>query len=340
LMKMNMNEWIQSILTSDERKAMPIMTYPGLMITGNTVKEMVTQGEVQYHCIKALSDRYPGIAGTTLIMDLSVEAEAFGSQISLTENEIPTVSHRLIDSFEKVISLKIPEIGNGRDGCHLKAARLAADNINERPVFGGIIGPYSLAGRLYDITEMMMAILIEPEGSHELVNKCTFFLMEYAKAFKNAGCNGIVIAEPAAGLLAPDQCEEFSSQYIKKIVEFVQDDTFKVIVHNCGNTINLVESMVGTEAAGFHFGNAVDMLDILPQVPSDRIVFGNIDPSGIFKNGNPDIITDKTNELLNKTAKYKNFVISSGCDIPPGTTIENIDAFFEAVEKFNNTNVN
>lgn len=31
---------------------------------------------------------------------------------------------------------------------------------------------------------------------------------------------------------------------------------------------------------------------------------------------------------------YKNFVISSGCDIPPATPWENIDAFFEAVNEF------
>jgi uroporphyrinogen decarboxylase len=44
---------------------------------------------------------------------------------------------------------------------------------------------------------------------------------------------------------------------------------------------------------------------------------------------------NKTWELLEETAIYKNFVISSGCDIPPGTPIENIDAFFKTLDKFN-----
>jgi uroporphyrinogen decarboxylase len=335
-MKMNMTEWRNSILANPEKIAVPVMTYPGLQLTGKSVLDMVTKGEVQYECVKALSDKYPSLGAITLIMDLSVEAEAFGSTITYSENEIPTVSKRLIDSFEQVENLKIPAIGEGRTKSHLHAALLAAENSTTKPVFGGIIGPYSLAGRLYDITEMMTAILIEPDGAHELLSICTSFLKEYALAFKNTGCNGIVIAEPASGLLADYQCEEFSSQYVKQIVDYVQDDDFMVILHNCGNTVGLVESMVGTGAAGFHFGNAVDMLAILPQVPSNRLVFGNLDPSGVLKNGTSEIIKVQTKELLTRTAKYNNFVISSGCDIPPQTAIENIDTFFEAVAEYNN----
>ena len=41
-----------------------------------------------------------------------------------------------------------------------------------------------------------------------------------------------------------------------------------------------------------------------------------------------------TTEIMDACCKYKNFVISSGCDIPPATPWKNIDAFFDAVGKF------
>jgi len=59
--------------------------------------------------------------------------------------------------------LPVPEVGTARTGQNLKAARLAVQNINDRPVMGGIIGPYSFAGRLFDMTEMMTGILMDPE---------------------------------------------------------------------------------------------------------------------------------------------------------------------------------
>ena len=334
-MKKNMTEWINSIISSEERKAMPLMTYPGLYILRKTVIEMATDGQAQYECLKALSDRYPTGAFATLAMALYVEADAFGSEIKYSQNEIPTVSNRLVKSLSSVTSMRIPEVGEGKTFEHLKAAKLAAENITDRPVFGGIIGPYSLAGRLYDITELMAAILNEPEGSHKLLNVCTDFLKDYAMAYKDAGCNGIIIAEPAAGLLAENECNEFSSMYIKQIVDHVQDKNFIVILHNCGDTVKLVNSMLSTGSAGFHFGNVVDMVDILPQVPSDRLVFGNLDPAGVIKDGSPDIIRAETLELLNKTASFKNFVLSSGCDVPPGTKLENIDAFFKVLNEYN-----
>jgi uroporphyrinogen decarboxylase len=335
-MNRNMKQWIRSIIDSSERKAMPIMTYPGLALTGKSILDMVTKGEVQFECIKALSLKYPTIASATLIMDLSVEAEAFGSKINYHENEIPTVSGRLLGSFRELDALKIPEIGAGRTNEYLKAAKLCVQNLGDRPVFGGIIGPFTLAGRLFDITEIMTAILIEPDGAHQLLSKCLAYLKQYSASFKEAGTNGIVIAEPAAGLLSPEHCHEFSSKYVKMLVESFQDDNFIAILHNCGNTTNLVSSMVSTGSMGFHFGNAVDMPDILPQVPSDRLVFGNIDPAGILKNSSREIILSKTLELLKRTSSYKNFILSSGCDIPPGTSLSNIDAFFEALRIYNN----
>src|SRR5690606_8368585 len=173
-------------------------------------------------------------------------------------------------------------------------------NIADRPSFGGQIGPFSLACRLFDMTEIMVSLFDDPDTVHIVLSKATTFLVSYAKAFREAGAAGMIIAEPAAGLLAPDQCDEFSSTYIKKIVEEVQDDSFMVILHNCGNTVRLVRSMLSTGALGLHFGNAVDMEDILPQIPEDRLAFGNIDPARVFKNGTQDDVREKTRDLLNR----------------------------------------
>ena len=333
-MKMNMKRWMFGLLNSMEREAMPIMTYPGLKLANESLTRVIRNGEAQYRCIEALSRKYASAAAVT-VMDLSVEAEAFGSPVTFSDEDVPTVASRIVSDYDTVMELKVPKVGEGRTSAYIKAAELAAANIDGRPSFGGIIGPFSLAGRLFDMTEAMVATLLEPDTMHALLEKVTVFLIEYAKAFKQVGANGIVMAEPAAGLLSPEQCEEFSSGYVKRVVDEVQSEEFMVILHNCGNTTKLVSSMVSTGAMGLHFGNAVKMWDIMPQIPWGRIAFGNIDPAGLFKNGTAQEVYAGTSELLQKTANYKNFVLSSGCDIPPGTPIENISAFFEALEDFN-----
>jgi uroporphyrinogen decarboxylase len=333
-MKRDMKKWINKVSNSNERLSMPIMTYPGLKLINKNVMDVIKNGDNQFECIKALSEKYPSIAAVT-IMDLSLDAEAFGSPIRYGAEEVPTVISKIIDGEASAKALKIPKVGDGRTSVYLRAAELAAKAIKDRPTFGGEIGPFSLAGRLFDMTDIMITLFDEPETVHLVLEKITSFLIEYAKAFKNAGANGIIIAEPAAGLLSPQQCEEFSSRYVKQIVDAVQDNNFIVILHNCGNTKNLIPSLLSTGALAFHFGNAVDMLDIMPQIPWGRLAFGNIDPARTFKNGTIEDMKEKTWELLEKTAVYKNFVLSSGCDVPPGTSMENIDMFFETLDRFN-----
>ncbi len=337
-MHRDMKKWAQGIIDSNIRRAIPIMTYPGLNVTGRGILEMVTNGHVQYECIRALAYRYPVAASSTMVMALYVEAEAFGCEVRFSNDEIPSVSKRLITSFDELEIINIPEVGASKTGEHLLAAKLTAENLLGNPVFGGTIGPFSLAVQLYGMTEMMMAILIDPEGSHRLLRMCTEFIKKYTMAYRDTGSNGVIMAEPAAGLLAEKECDEFSSCYVKEIVDYVQDESFIVILHNCGNTKNLVRSMVSTGSAAFHFGNAVSMTDILPQVPSDRLVMGNIDPAGILKNGSPQVVRERTLELLNNTSGFSNFILSSGCDIPPGTDLRNIDEFFNALGEYNNRN--
>ena len=185
------------------------------------------------------------------------------------------------------------------------------------------------------MTEMMTFVLMEPDAAHQLLDKSKEFLKEYALGFKKAGANGIVLAEPAAGLLSAEMCHMFSSLYVKEIVDYVQDDSFMVILHNCGNTNEQVETMVSTGAMGLHFGDAVDMMDVLPQVPESVLALGNISPSHVFLNGSPSVMRKEVLSLLEKTSSYNNFVLSSGCDVPPGVPVENIEAFYQALEEFN-----
>jgi uroporphyrinogen decarboxylase len=176
----------------------------------------------------------------------------------------------------------------------------------------------------------MTGILLYPDEVHQLLRRTTDFIISYLEELIKTGVSGVVMAEPAAGLLAEEECEGFSSAYIRQIVEAVQSDNFMVMLHNCGHTETLIESMVNTGAAAFHFGNSVDMAAILPQIPSDRIAFGNIDPVGIIKNGTPDSVVSEVKKLRERTKQFSNFILSSGCDIPPCTPLENIDAFFSA----------
>lgn len=121
----------------------------------------------------------------------------------------------------------------------------------------------------------------------------------------------------------------------RSLVRELQDDTFVVILHNCGNTGHCTQAMIESGAYALHFGNAINMMEVLKICPSNLVVMGNIDPVGIIKQASPEKVKEVTLHLLHKTSCYKNFVLSSGCDVPPHVSTENINAFFDALEEYN-----
>lgn len=325
---MQINEWLTA--KNRQRRVVPIMTHPGIELLGYTVKQAVTNGDIHAQAIIALNDKYPADA-STVIMDLTVEAEAFGAKVIFPDHEVPSISEPLLKDAQSVVQLEVPTLNKGRIQEYLKANKKAAESIIDKPVLGGCIGPFSLAGRLYGMSEIMMALYIEPDVVMQLLEKCTTFLQNYCEAIKKTGVDGVIIAEPAAGLISAADCIQYSSNYIKRIVDSVQDDNFAIILHNCGNTGHCTQAMIASNAIGLHFGNKVDMIETLSQCPNDRLVMGNLDPVGLFKQSTPLEVYQVTKDLLHKTIDFKNFVISSGCDIPPETPVENIEAFYKAV---------
>ena len=324
--------WVDELLQVKTVKALPIMTHPGIEKIGKTVRDAVTDGRVHYEAIRYLSDHYPSMA-CTVIMDLTVEAEAFGSKITMPEDEVPSVTDRLVQDREGIEALEIPGMDAGRLPEYLLANRLAVENIKDKIVLSGCIGPFSLAGRLFGLSEIMMEIYMDPDTIHLLLDKCTRFLISYCKALKTIGTAGVFMAEPAAGLLSNEDCQTFSSDYVRQIVEALQDDQFNIILHNCGNSGQCTQAMIDSGARVLHFGNLTDMEEALRVCPPDVLVMGNLDLVGLFKLGSPQKVRESSRQLLDKAKSYRNFVISSGCDIPPHTPPENIDAFFEACAK-------
>lgn len=332
-MRRNMKQWLNEYIEAPVKKAMPVLSFPGSVMMGNTVEELVRDGHLQALCMKTIAERFD--TGVTFsLMDLSVEAEAFGSPVLYSEDEVPTVNGVLVETEEEAEALQIPKVGDGRTGACVEGIREACQLITDRPVLAGMIGPFSLAGRLTDMTEIMYLCFDEPDMVECLLNKATEFLISYARTFKEAGANGICMAEPAAGLLSPQLFDEFSKPYVQKIREAVEDDEFLVVYHNCGNIRPLYKNVREIGACAYSVGNIVDLEQALDALPEEAIVMGNIDPAGVLRNGDPKTVREATLKLLERCSRHKNFVISSGCDIPPLTPVENIQAFFDAVNEF------
>ena len=320
------------VQASSIRLAMPIATYPGLALTGAKVRDIVTNPKAQLETQAALHERYhtPFVMSA---MDLSAEAEAFGCAIEMSDTEVPTVTQRLITCLDEAKALAVPAVGDKRTGVYLETVRGLRKLSDTLLVLGGCIGPFSLAARLVGVSEAMELTITEPELLHTLIEKSAGFLTAYARAFKSAGADGLIMAEPAAGLLSPRALATFSSTYVRLIADDCADGNFGIILHNCGAKLLHLPAILETGLKSFHFGALMDLPAALGKVTPDVVLCGNLDPAQVFCQLPPAEITVRTVALMRACSDHRNFVISSGCDVPPNAPLASLDAFYAAADQ-------
>ena len=331
---MNMYNWVEQTIYTEQKKPLPILSFPAVQFLYVTVRELVANSDLMAMGMRLIADRYDMLAALGY-MDLSVEAEAFGAHTVFSADEVPTIIGRLIADEKAADALSVPEVGAGRTGVNVDSIRKAQMLINDRPVFAQCIGPFSLAGRLMNVNDIMLHCYESPELVHTVLRKATEFITSYALQLKEAGANGIIMAEPLAGLLSPQLVDEFSTDYVQEIVRTVQDKHCIMIYHNCGNAVpHMMDSIVNTGCYAYHFGDSVDMLKMLENIPRNYLVMGNISPAQVFNGNSEEHVRLETLKLLRNCGRYNNLVISSGCDLSPNVDLDNVDAFFKAVNGY------
>jgi uroporphyrinogen decarboxylase len=316
---------------------MPIGAYAGLALTGASIKDAITDPRAQAESVLALGERL-GTPCLLTAMDLSAEAEAFGASVRLSDGEMPALTGRLARTSADVDRMPSPAPGDGRTSVHLEAAAALVRASSGKPVLGGMIGPFSLASRLFGVAETLEATLSEPETMLLLLERVTPFLVEYSLAFRRVGAAGLIVAEPTAGLLSPRAFARFSVPFVRRIVAAAQGPAFSVVLHNCAARMAHLDSMLECGADFYHFGAPMDLPAAISRVDGRAVVCGNLEPTLIHA-GPPQAVMAEAIALLDAIrllgpgAKGRGFVLSSGCDLPPGTPLENIEALWVALDE-------
>ena len=308
----------------------PLMGLPGIQLTKTTIKENLENAEIQFQTIKKLKGKFnPDIVFP--LMDLSVEAEALGLKIKKPDNESFTVEEHPIKNISDLKQLSIPDPKSTRLAVFLETVKKMSREFTDIPSVAYTIGPYSLAGLLSGTENTAMNTIMEPEFLHETLKFVTELINVYGKALIEAGAEGICILEPAGSLLSPQMFEEFSGNYIKQLK---QSWKLPVFLHICGNTTNIIPKMLETACDGLSLDSAVDIINMKQNIPENILIFGNINPVATIANGSREDVEREATALIEGMRHRKNYVLSTGCDIPADAKLDNIQAMFDIAEKY------
>lgn len=317
---------IDVVNESNRLPVVPLMGFPGIQITQSSLKQNEFNWGTQFWTLSELARHFQP-EGIFTFMDLSVEANALGLPVRFPLGESPTVEYPMVRTQADLHRFyKMDVLADGRVRVFIETMKLMKRHLNV--LCGGyVVGPYTLAALMMGATETAIATIENPQLLHETLTFTTYVIARYANALASAGADMVAILDPSAVMLSPRQYREFSGQYTHQII--LQMKALPIL-HICGNTTHLIDQMVATGAQGLSLDSLVELDAVADRVPDDVVLLGNINPTAVMVDQSPQEVYRQTDELVQRMQPYRNFILSTGCDLPPETPLANIKAFMDA----------
>ena len=154
--------------------------------------------------------------------------------------------------------------------------------------------------------------------------------LKFTEKQMQLGINGIQIVEPNCSLISPSMYEEFIMPLHTELVKLIQSYGGATRLHICGDTNRLLPYSLGTGTTVLDVDKEVDMALAASKLAANQYLCGNISPAEDLYLGKAEDLFPKVRKIYEDTNNRT--IISAGCDVPPPTSVENMVAFYEAVE--------
>jgi len=330
----------ESAYSEGRRLVAPLAGFPGVELIGSTIKIAQQNFGEHYKAIRALVDDFhPDLVFP--LMDLSVEANALGRFTVFPRDESATVPKERfsLEELEQLSQINITF--DSRLMGFVETLKLMSVSLPRGILRGAyVVGPFTLAGLMMGADDAVMATVLDTDTLHRLCHFTTERIQEYIQLLLAAGAQVICILEPSAVMLSPEQFSEFSAIYIRHITTSFKYSGANFVYHTCGNTMHLVDKMARAGVQGVSLDSrdtGVDLPSVAARMPEDVVVIGNVSPTAAMRSGTPRDVRREVEALLAQMRPYPRFVLSTGCDLPQETPIENIRAFMEAGRAWKDT---
>ncbi len=305
----------------------PIASSMGIRLAGVPAEEAIHNPETQAEALAAFLKRFPDIDIAAPLMDTSVEARTLGCPWEF-KGRVPVITGHICTDADAVDRLRFPEPDDAPPmQVGIKAVRNLT-RLTNKPVAAFVVGPVTVAAHLMGLPALIRAALKDAPGFARILDRCAAVITPYAKALAEAGAQAIIMLEPQIMAFPP----AVFTNSIRTHLDGIASQLPSPIMHVCGDTSRLCEAFAGTEHLfGLSLDAPVDFRKILDETPllKAKTLLGNIDPVDVMLKGTPGMVREKVLSLV-LAMKGERFILSSGCDLPPETPAENLDAFIEA----------
>lgn len=309
---------------------MPIVHTALARLQGVRLGDYFTDAQTMARVIVSGARRF-GFDGVQLTMGVAGEAEALGANVEQPADGAPLVkSHPLRDDPAALGRLREmdPAAGGRMPLYHAAVAEVVREIGDQVFVLSTLRGPLNIASQLRGVEDVLVDMIDDPDGLEHVLDFTTEAAIRCARASLDTGAHGLMFGEATCSpnFISPAMYRRFvRPRHTRLIAELRAMGWRHVGLHVCGNIVPILEDLIGTGADLLDVDYQVAARDAVAKAAGRVTLRGNLDPVGDLLNGSPVHIRAKMETLLADVAGER-WIISSGCDIPPGTPAENLAA--------------
>jgi uroporphyrinogen decarboxylase len=273
-----------------------------------------------------------GVDAAIIFSDILVVPQAMGMEVQLVENLGPLLP-RPVRRPEDLKRIAIPDIEESL-GYVFEALRQTRQRLEGRvPLIGFAGAPWTIlcymvqgkGSKTFDLAKEFC--YTQPDLAHRILEMITTTTIGYLKEQVKAGADVIQLFDSWGGLLGPDDFENLSLKYMRKIVSALKPDA-PIIVFAKGAWHSL-KNMAETGANGLGIDWCISA-PMARELAGDRVVLqGNLDPAKLLSPISE--ITKEVDHMLDQFGKPR-YIANLGHGMLPHVPVDHARAFVDAVK--------
>ncbi|MBQ0059560.1 MAG: hypothetical protein KBS83_06355 [Lachnospiraceae bacterium] len=271
--------------------------------------------------------------------------QAFGGSIDASEIGTPIIAGPCIDDKngetplydcsydelrEKLLAAPIVQSA-------LKQIREVKKLVGEEyPVSPGMAAPFTAASTMVSPKRFVKMVGKKSPNLPKLLELAATITAIMVDLETEAGADIIATPDPVGSgdMISMTTYNDIVAPAYKKFMETRKSET-PIIMHICGNAGERVESVRDLGVSVFSVDSMVDMADMLKRADHKIVMMGSLSPAATLLQGTPDKVYEEATALLELAAANNGgFFLSTGCELPAPSPLENIQAMIKARDDF------
>jgi uroporphyrinogen decarboxylase len=272
-----------------------------------------------------------GVDAAIIFSDILVVPEAMGLNYEMEEAKGPVFPRKISGPADlKTIHVSLPE----ELQYVLDAITLTKKELNGRvPLIGFAGAPWTIFSYMIEgggsktFSAAKKTLYSQPAFAHTLLDMITESTILYLKAQIKAGVDLVQVFDSWAGILSPEQYNEFSLRYISRICDAITE--VPVTVFAKGAFFARAQmNQLKCNVVGLDWNMGIEESRVL--MP-DKVLQGNLDPCALY--GSMDDVKRETTKMLDAFGPAKH-IANLGHGLYPDTEVDKVKCFIDTVKNY------